>query len=189
MGVGGLGFTSRIDYVLVVMKLTRTVGFKVEMGMNLSDFDLIFMGVYESIELGFMGFTVLCMVVLLKMDFIGLGFMVKTYIIRITSQSKPSIFPTHFHWYTSEFISSPLQILYTYDIVFYGFSANLSLDCAASLTDNSAVLAIIEDQRRELHTTRSPLFLGLRNQCVLWFESDYGADVIVGVFDSGIGQE
>ncbi|KAI9181562.1 hypothetical protein LWI28_020532 [Acer negundo] len=114
---------------------------------------------------------------------------VKTYIIRIDSQSKPSIFPTHFHWYTSEFVSSPLQILHTYDTVFHGFSATLSPDRAASLTDNPAVLAVIEDQRRELHTTRSPQFLGLRNQRGLWSESDYGSDVIVGVFDTGIWPE
>ncbi|KAK0582788.1 hypothetical protein LWI29_029531 [Acer saccharum] len=114
---------------------------------------------------------------------------VKTYIIRIDSQSKPSIFPTHFHWYTSEFVSSPIQILHTYDTVFHGFSATLSPDRAASLTDNPAVLAVIEDQRRELHTTRSPQFLGLRNQRGLWSESDYGSDVIVGIFDTGIWPE
>ncbi|KAJ0667864.1 putative cucumisin [Helianthus annuus] len=28
---------------------------------------------------------------------------VKTYIFRVNSESKPSIFPTHYHWYTSEF--------------------------------------------------------------------------------------
>ncbi|KAL5791182.1 hypothetical protein ACOSQ2_006070 [Xanthoceras sorbifolium] len=113
----------------------------------------------------------------------------KTYIIRIDSQSKPSIFPTHFHWYSSEFVSSPVQILHTYDTVFHGFSATLSSDQAASLSDHPAVLAVIEDQRRELHTTRSPQFLGLRNQRGLWSESDYGSDVIVGVFDTGIWPE
>ncbi|KAH7522829.1 hypothetical protein JRO89_XSUnG0100700 [Xanthoceras sorbifolium] len=113
----------------------------------------------------------------------------KTYIIRIDSQSKPSIFPTHFHWYSSEFVSSPVQILHTYDTVFHGFSATLSSDQAASLSDHPAVLAVIEDQRRELHTTRSPQFLGLRNQRGLWSDSDYGSDVIVGVFDTGIWPE
>jgi hypothetical protein len=44
----------------------------------------------------------------------------------------------------------------------------------------------VEDRWGELHTTRSPQFLGLRNQHGLWSDSDYGSDVIVGVFDTRI---
>ncbi|XP_044509370.1 subtilisin-like protease SBT1.6 [Mangifera indica] len=113
---------------------------------------------------------------------------VKTFIFRIDSQSKPSIFPTHYHWYSSEF-ATPLQILHTYEIVFHGFSATLSQQQAASLSDHPAVLAVFEDKRRQLHTTRSPQFLGLRNQRGLWSDSNYGSDVIIGVFDTGIWPE
>ncbi|XP_044489800.1 subtilisin-like protease SBT1.6 [Mangifera indica] len=112
----------------------------------------------------------------------------KTFIFRIDSQSKPSIFPTHYHWYTSEF-ATPLQILHTYDTVFHGFSAILSPQQVASLSDHPAVLAVFEDKRRQLHTTRSPQFLGLRNQRGLWSDSNYGSDVIIGVFDTGIWPE
>ncbi|KAJ4851037.1 hypothetical protein Tsubulata_012315 [Turnera subulata] len=112
----------------------------------------------------------------------------KTFIIRIDAESKPSIFPTHYHWYTSEFVE-PLQILHTYDTVFHGFSALLSPHRASSLQDHPAVLAVLPDRRRELHTTRSPQFLGLRNQHGLWSDSDYGSDVIVGVLDTGIWPE
>jgi hypothetical protein len=38
----------------------------------------------------------------------------------------------------------------------------------------------------ELHTTRSPQFLGLRNQHGMWSDSNYGSDVIVDVFDTRI---
>ncbi|KAK8701499.1 hypothetical protein V6N13_019886 [Hibiscus sabdariffa] len=41
------------------------------------------------------------------------------------------------------------------------------------------------NRRRELHTTRSPQFLGLRNQHGLWSDSDYGSDVRIDVFDTG----
>uniref|UniRef100_A0A6M2F7K3 Subtilisin-like protease n=1 Tax=Populus davidiana TaxID=266767 RepID=A0A6M2F7K3_9ROSI len=112
----------------------------------------------------------------------------KTYIIRIDSQSKPSIFPNHYNWYTTEFTSTP-QILHTYDTVFHGFSAILTPDRAATLSQHPSVLAVIEDQRKQLHTTRSPQFLGLRNQRGLWSDSNYGSDVIIGVLDTGIWPE
>lgn len=112
----------------------------------------------------------------------------KTYIVRVDSSSKPSVFPTHFHWYTAEF-TQPTAILHVYDTVFHGFSAVLTPFQAASVLKHPSVLAAFEDRRRELHTTRSPQFLGLRNQRGLWSESDYGSDVIIGVFDTGIWPE
>ncbi|XP_022748166.1 subtilisin-like protease SBT1.6 [Durio zibethinus] len=113
---------------------------------------------------------------------------VKTFIFRVDSQSKPSIFPTHYHWYTSEF-AEPTRILHIYDTVFHGFSASLTETHAASLSNHPSMLAVFEDHRRELHTTRSPQFLGLRNQHGLWSDSDYGSDVIIGVFDTGVWPE
>ncbi|XP_061342128.1 subtilisin-like protease SBT1.6 [Gastrolobium bilobum] len=112
----------------------------------------------------------------------------KTFIFRVNSESKPSIFPTHYHWYASEF-AEQTNILHTYDTVFHGFSAFLTRQQAASISQHPSVLAVFEDRRRELHTTRSPQFLGLRNQRGLWSESDYGSDVIIGVFDTGIWPE
>ena len=114
----------------------------------------------------------------------------KTYIIRVDGSTKPSIFPTHYHWYSSEFVADdPARILHTYDTVFRGFSATLSPSQADTLRRHPSVLAVFEDRRRRLHTTRSPQFLGLRIQRGLWSESDYGADVIIGVLDTGIWPE
>ncbi|KAM1650842.1 hypothetical protein FF1_003478 [Malus domestica] len=112
----------------------------------------------------------------------------KTFIFRVDRHSKPSIFPTHYHWYASEFADPP-QILHVYDTVFHGFSASLTPDQVSAISDHPSVLAVIQDRRRSLHTTRSPQFLGLRNQRGLWSESDYGSDVIVGVFDTGVWPE
>ncbi|KAI3780942.1 hypothetical protein L2E82_10936 [Cichorium intybus] len=113
---------------------------------------------------------------------------VRTYIFRVDGESKPSIFPTHYHWYTSEFTEST-SILHVYDTVFRGFSASVTSSQASALEKHPSVLAVFEDRRRELHTTRSPQFVGLRNQRGLWSESDYGSDVIIGVFDTGIWPE
>ncbi|XP_022946948.1 subtilisin-like protease SBT1.6 [Cucurbita moschata] len=112
----------------------------------------------------------------------------KTFIFRVDSFSKPSVFPTHFHWYTSEFAESH-KILHVYDTVFHGFSATFTQEQADSVGKHPSVLAVFEDRRRQLHTTRSPQFLGLRNQRGLWSDSDYGSDVIIGVFDTGISPE
>ncbi|XP_068639903.1 subtilisin-like protease SBT1.6 [Aristolochia californica] len=113
----------------------------------------------------------------------------KTYIVRIDEHSKPSVFPTHYNWYATSFVSSPVQILHVYDTVFHGFSARLSSVDADSLRDHPSILAVFEDRRRYLHTTRSPQFLGLRNQQGLWSDSDYGSDVIIGILDTGIWPE
>ncbi|XP_021753081.1 subtilisin-like protease SBT1.6 [Chenopodium quinoa] len=113
----------------------------------------------------------------------------KTYIIRVDRTAKPTVFTTHYHWYTSEFTSSESEILHTYDTVFHGFSAVLTASQAENLNNHPSILAVLEDRRRELHTTRSPQFLGLRIQRGLWSESDYGSDVIIGVLDTGIWPE
>lgn len=112
----------------------------------------------------------------------------RTYIVRVDSSLRPSIFPTYYHWYTAEF-TAPATILHVYDTVFHGFSAVLTQFQAASALQHPSVLAAFEDRRRHLHTTRSPQFLGLRNQRGLWSESDYGSHVIIGVFDTGIWPE
>ncbi|CAK9179985.1 unnamed protein product [Ilex paraguariensis] len=123
-----------------------------------------------------------------KTLFVSADQTVKTYIFRVDSHSKPSIFPTHYHWYSSEF-TDPLNILHVYETVFHGFSASLTPSQAASVLQHPSILATFEDRRRQLHTTRSPQFLGLRNQQGLWSYSDYGSDVIIGVVDTGVWPE
>ncbi|XP_031495085.1 subtilisin-like protease SBT1.6 [Nymphaea colorata] len=112
----------------------------------------------------------------------------KTFIFVVDHESKPSVFPTHSLWYASA-VSDPTRLLHVYDTVVHGFSASVSDEEAAALRDHPSVLASFEDQPRSLHTTRSPQFLGLRNQHGLWSESDYGSDVIIGVLDTGIWPE
>ena len=60
---------------------------------------------------------------------------------------------------------------------------------ADTIGENPLVLAMFEDRRRELHTTRSPQFLNLRNQRDLWSNSDYSSDVIISLLDIEIWPE
>ncbi|KAG6496096.1 subtilisin-like protease SBT1.6 [Zingiber officinale] len=117
----------------------------------------------------------------------------KTYIFRVDHLAKPSVFPTLAHWYASAAFSigaaDPLPLLHVYDTVFHGFSASLSEIRAVALAAHPNVLAVFEDRVRHPDTTRSPQFLGLRNQVGLWSDSDYGSDVIVGVLDTGVWPE
>ncbi|KAJ3682591.1 hypothetical protein LUZ60_015164 [Juncus effusus] len=117
----------------------------------------------------------------------------KTYIIQVDPLSKPTIFPSPSHWYASTTFSSDsgetISPLHVYDTVFHGFSASLDASQASSLRLNPSVLAVYEDRVRQLHTTRSPQFLGLRTQLGLWSFSDYGSDVVVGVLDTGVWPE
>ncbi|CAG7877595.1 unnamed protein product [Brassica rapa] len=114
-----------------------------------------------------------------------------TYIVHVDHEAKPSIFPTHRHWYTSSLTSTSSSIIHTYDTVFHGFSARLTAQEATQLLDHPHVISVIPEQVRHLHTTRSPEFLGLRStdKAGLLEESDFGSDLVIGVIDTGIWPE
>ncbi|KMZ57614.1 Subtilisin-like serine protease [Zostera marina] len=131
----------------------------------------------------------------------------RTYIIRVDRESKPSVFPTHLHWYSStlssvvqltqqnlllqsaSFSSSP--IIHTYESIFHGFSARMFPKTAEALEMVPGVVSVIPEQIRELHTTRSPGFLGLKSSDTsrLLAVSDFGSDLVIGVLDTGIYPE
>ncbi|KAF2579368.1 hypothetical protein F2Q68_00002971 [Brassica cretica] len=116
-----------------------------------------------------------------------------TYIVHVDHEAKPSIFPTHRHWYTSSLASltSTPSIIHTYDTVFHGFSARLTAQDATHLLNHPHVISVIPEQVRHVHTTRSPEFLGLRStdKAGLLEESDFGSDLVIGVIDTGIWPE
>ncbi|XP_057455005.1 subtilisin-like protease SBT1.5 [Lotus japonicus] len=121
----------------------------------------------------------------------------QTFIVQVQHEAKPSIFPTHKHWYESSLSSisttttSTNQIIYTYDTVFHGFSVKLSPLEAQKLQSLSHVTTLIPEQVRQLHTTRSPHFLGLKtaDRAGLLHETDFGSDLVIGVIDTGIWPE
>ncbi|KAG6780593.1 hypothetical protein POTOM_013459 [Populus tomentosa] len=109
----------------------------------------------------------------------------RTFIVQVQHDTKPSIFPTHQHWYISSLSSiSPgttPRLLHTYDTVFHGFSAKISLAEALKLQTLPHIVAVIPERVRHLHTTRSPQFLGLKtsDSAGLLKESDFGVGGVV----------
>ncbi|KAL9317509.1 hypothetical protein ACSQ67_014026 [Phaseolus vulgaris] len=126
----------------------------------------------------------------------------KTYIIQMDKYAKPDTFSSHIEWYTSK-VKSILsisveaemekeeRIIYTYQTAFHGMAAKLSREEAERLEAEEGVVAIFPDTKYQLHTTRSPTFLGLEpaQSTKVWSETLANYDVTVGVLDTGIWPE
>ncbi|GLU22477.1 hypothetical protein SLE2022_385490 [Rubroshorea leprosula] len=116
------------------------------------------------------------------------------FIIHVSKSHKPSLFLSSGHWYTSIIESlphspHPTKLLYTYEHAINGFSASLTAEQAFKLRQLPGILSVIPDQARQIHTTRTPHFLGLADGIGLWHSSCYGDGVIIGVLDTGIWPE
>ncbi|KAM6587566.1 hypothetical protein CsatA_010171 [Cannabis sativa] len=125
-----------------------------------------------------------------------------TYIVQIDKSAMPESFSDHLQWYSSKVKSVLIdketdadedqRIIYSYQTVFHGVAARLSEEEASKLEKEEGVLAIFPEKKYELHTTRSPLFLGLdskQDSTGVWSEKISDHDVIVGVLDTGIWPE
>ncbi|XVF25233.1 hypothetical protein REPUB_Repub13aG0195700 [Reevesia pubescens] len=118
----------------------------------------------------------------------------ENFIIHVSKSHKPTLFSSHHHWYSSILHSLPpsphsSKLLYTYELAINGFSAHLTATQAEKLKELPGILSVIPDQVRQIHTTRTPHFLGLSDGVGLWQNSHYGDGVIIGVLDTGIWPE
>ncbi|KAL3647414.1 hypothetical protein CASFOL_008382 [Castilleja foliolosa] len=137
----------------------------------------------------------------------------KTYIVYMDKTAKPQEFSDHKQWYSS-MIKSILtsstttttkqtdqddaradneeddRIIYNYQTAFHGVAAQLTEDEAQKLQLQNGVMATLPETLYQLHTTRSPLFLGLERQdSTTNAFTDNHSDVVVGVLDTGIWPE
>ncbi|CAI0464869.1 unnamed protein product [Linum tenue] len=80
-------------------------------------------------------------------------------------------------------------MLYTYSTLIHGFSTTLSPEEAESLEKQPGVLSVTPETIYELHTTRTPKFLGLEQSEALLPASGSVSEVIVGVLDTGAWPE
>ena len=127
----------------------------------------------------------------------------KTYIVQMDRSAKPENFTSHLEWYSSKVqsvLSKPEiegnadeedRIIYSYETAFHGVAAKLNEEEAERLEEADGVVAIFPETKYQLHTTRSPMFLGLEPEDTtsVWSEKLAGHDVIVGVLDTGIWPE
>ena len=83
--------------------------------------------------------------------------------------------------------------IYSYELAFNGFAAELTDAQAQKLAAMPGVLSVTKDELRQADTSSTPAFLGLSDRGGLWDQLDgprkAGKDVIVGIIDSGIWPE
>ncbi|KAG8381441.1 hypothetical protein BUALT_Bualt06G0122300 [Buddleja alternifolia] len=129
----------------------------------------------------------------------------KTYIIYMDKLAKPEEFSDHKQWYSSlikKSIASRTEkdedhtgdedrIIYNYETAFHGVAAQLSEEEVERLQEQKGVMAVFPETVYQLHTTRSPMFLGLEREDSTSALSDklFDYDVVVGVLDTGIWPE
>ncbi|KAF2573647.1 hypothetical protein F2Q70_00000699 [Brassica cretica] len=115
-----------------------------------------------------------------------------TYIVHMSKSQMPSSFDHHSLWYDSSLrsVSESAEMLYTYNNAIHGFATRLTPEEADSLMTQPGVISVQPEQRYELHTTRTPLFLGLDvHNAGLFPETGAASDVVIGVLDSGVWPE
>ncbi|CAK7337783.1 unnamed protein product [Dovyalis caffra] len=115
----------------------------------------------------------------------------KTYIVHISKSEMPASFQHHTYWYDSSLksVSQSAQMLYTYENAIHGFSTRLTEAEAKLLERQPGILSVLPELRYELHTTRTPEFLGLDKSANVLPQSESVGEVIIGVLDTGVWPE
>ncbi|KAJ4701648.1 Subtilisin-like protease [Melia azedarach] len=115
----------------------------------------------------------------------------RTYVVHMDKSNMPASYSDHFEWYDSSLrsVSDSAAMLYAYNNVIHGFSTRLTPQEAELLAKQPGILSILPEVRYELHTTRTPEFLGLGKSETLFPESKAVSEVIIGVLDTGVWPE
>ncbi|KAG6545829.1 hypothetical protein Mapa_012790 [Marchantia paleacea] len=131
-----------------------------------------------------------------KFEHSGSGEKAKVFIVYLGKNPHPTKEATHasHHNVLSYVFKSKDSVLeslvYHYHHGFSGFSAKLTQRQADVLKDLPDVVSVFESKEVKAHTTRSYSYLGLRKPTTgIWPKSSFGADVIIGVIDSGVWPE
>lgn len=114
-----------------------------------------------------------------------------TYIVHMDKLDMPASFEHHLHWYDSSLksVTQSATMLYSYENVVHGFSTRITAAEAELLQKQDGILSVVPELVYELHTTRTPEFLGLGKGSESFPASGSVSDVIVGVLDTGVWPE
>lgn len=114
-----------------------------------------------------------------------------TYIVHMAESEMPASFEHHSHWYYSSLqsVSDTAEMIYTYKNAIHGFSTRLTAEEARLLESQPGILSVLPELKYELHTTRTPEFLGLANSAEMFPESKSASEVVIGVLDTGVWPE
>ncbi|XLR50474.1 hypothetical protein HN51_001165 [Arachis hypogaea] len=115
----------------------------------------------------------------------------KTYIVHMDKFNMPKSFSDHLSWYDSSLksVSDSEEMLYTYNHVAHEFSIRLTFQEAETLSKQLGILYVMPEVRYELHTTRTPQFLGLDKATTLFPASKQQSQVVIRVLDTGVWPE
>nr|GMD55230.1 subtilisin-like protease SBT1.7 [Ipomoea batatas] len=115
----------------------------------------------------------------------------KTYIVHMAKSQMPASFRHHAHWYDSSLkaVSDSAEMMYVYKNAIHGFSARLTAKQARFMENLPGVLSVWPEMKYELHTTRTPMFLGIDETAGFLPSSAAESDVIIGVLDTGVWPE
>uniref|UniRef100_A0A0A9D069 Inhibitor I9 domain-containing protein n=1 Tax=Arundo donax TaxID=35708 RepID=A0A0A9D069_ARUDO len=115
-----------------------------------------------------------------------------TYIVFMDAARMPAVHRTPALWHAAHLQSLSIDperhLLYSYSAAAHGFAASLLPDHLPLLRSSPEVLQIVPEAVFELHTTRSPEFLGLLSpayQPAIQSLEAATHDVVIGVLDTG----
>ncbi|VFQ64154.1 unnamed protein product [Cuscuta campestris] len=115
----------------------------------------------------------------------------QTFIVHMAKLQMPPGFNHHTNWYESALksVSGSEEMIYVYEAAAHGFSARLRADEALFLESQAGVLSVRPERKYVLHTTRTPLFLGLESDYLLPGLVADESGIVIGVIDTGVWPE
>jgi subtilisin family serine protease len=113
-----------------------------------------------------------------------------TFIVHVKpreNQAAPASAGDRDAWYRS-FLPEDGRLVHAYHHVASGFAARLTPEELGALSAAAGFVSAVPEETYELHTTHTPLFLGLdaRQSLIGNHSSERGAGVIIGMLDTGV---